>query len=150
MADQMSVDQMAELKEAFSVFDKDGDGAITIGELADVLASIGQSVSTEEVQAMVSQADLDANGVVDLPEFLSIVAQRMSNAEESENDLLETFRYYDLNNTGFITASNLQFAMSRMGCKMAPEEADEMVREADLDGDGRLSYREFRRLMMTQ
>ena len=150
MADQMSADQIAELKAAFSAFDKDGDGSITIGELSDVLNMVGQHTSQEEVQAMISQADLDMNGVVDFPEFLALVANRMTNQEENENDLVEMFRYYDLNNTGFITASNLQFAMSRMGCKMSPEESDEMIREADLDGDGRLCYPEFRRLMMSQ
>lgn len=146
----MSVDQIAELKETFALFDKDGDGAITIPELADVLRDIGQVLRPEDVQKMIQEADLDANGVVDFPEFLAIVANRMLNEEENEQDLWSTFRYYDLNRTGLITASNLKFAMGRMGCRMTPEEADEMIREADLDGDGRLNYREFRRLMMSQ
>lgn len=147
MADQLSVDQIAELRESFVLFDKDGDGSITIAELAEVFHSIGQNVPMTEIHEMISKADLDANGVVDFPEFLTLVADRINSAEENENDLLETFRFYDINSTGYISASNIQFAMGRMGCRMTPEEADEMIREADLDGDGRLSYLEFRRVM---
>lgn len=145
----MSVDQIAELREVFQLFDKDGDGSITVSELTDVLRAVGQNVGVDEVGRMVAAGDVDSNGVVDFPEFLTLAAERMNNAAESETDLVETFRFYDLNNTGFVTPSNLQFAMGRMGCKLSPEEADEMVREADLDGDGRLCYREFRRLMMS-
>lgn len=44
MADQLSEEQIAEFKEAFSVFDKDGDGTITTKELGTVMRSLGQNV----------------------------------------------------------------------------------------------------------
>ena len=36
MADQLTEEQIAEFKEAFSLFDKDGDGTITTKELGTV------------------------------------------------------------------------------------------------------------------
>ena len=148
MADHLSAEQTAELKETFALFDRDGDDKITVGELGDVLRAVGHNCSQETVLAMLEEVDLDANGFIDFPEFLSIVAERLTNAEENENDLIETFKHYDLHGTGFITASNLRLAMGRLGCKLTPEEAEEMIREADLDGDGRLSYKDFRRVMV--
>ena len=43
MADQLTEEQIAEFKEAFSLFDKDGDGAITTKELGAVTRSSGQN-----------------------------------------------------------------------------------------------------------
>jgi Ca2+-binding EF-hand superfamily protein len=148
MADLLSVDQITELRTTFAMFDRDGDGTITLAELTEALRALGQNVAREDVRGMVEEADLDANGVVDFPEFLALVANRLNDAEETENDLVEAFKFYDLNNTGFITASNLMYAMAKLGCRMTPEEADEMIREADLDMDGKLNYRDFRRVMV--
>lgn len=148
MSDQLTAEQIAEIQETFTLFDKDQDGMITVGELLEAFHAAGQAVSEAEVEKMLKEADYDANGVIDFSDFLNLVANRINNEEENENDLHEIFRFYDLKHGGFIGASDIQFAMSRMGCKLTVEEADEMVREADLDGDGRLSYPEFRRIMM--
>lgn len=147
MADLLSVDQITELRGTFAMFDRDGDGNITLAELTEALRTLGQNVAREDVRQMVEEADLDANGVVDFPEFLALIANRLNDAEEAENDLVEAFKFYDLNNTGLITATNLMYAMAKLGCRLTPEEADEMIREADLDMDGKLNYRDFRRVM---
>ena len=43
MADQLTHEQIAEFKDAFSLFDKDGDGTITTKELGTVMRSLGQT-----------------------------------------------------------------------------------------------------------
>jgi len=52
MADQLTEEQIAEFKEAFSLFDKDGDGTITTKELGTVMRSLGQNPTEAELQAM--------------------------------------------------------------------------------------------------
>eukprot|EP00760_Papus_ankaliazontas_P028455 PhM_4_TR3720/c0_g1_i1/m.66238/K02183/CALM; calmodulin len=150
MADQMSVEQIAELREAFALFDKDGNGFISSEELGAVMQSVGQPLTPEEVQAMLGEADIDRNGTIDFPEFLSLAATKINNKEDIERELLETFRFYDVNGAGMISPSNLQYAMAKLGAKLTPEEADEMIREADLDMDGYMNYEEFRRMMAMQ
>jgi calmodulin len=148
MAHELSAEQMGVLKEVFALFDKDGDGNISPDELNGMLEALGQRVTREEIASMFQEADIDANGVIDISDFAALYALRINSAEETENDLVETFKFYDVNNTGYITASNLMYAMERLGCKMTPMEAEEMLREADMDGDGRMDYRDFRRMMM--
>jgi hypothetical protein len=41
MVEQLSEEQIAEFKEAFSLFDRDGDGKITSKELGTVMRSLG-------------------------------------------------------------------------------------------------------------
>ena len=148
MAHELSPEQMGMLKEVFALFDKDGDGNISPDELNSMLEMLGQHVSREEIGTMFQEADIDANGVIDISDFAALYALRLNSAEENENDLVETFKFYDVNNTGYISASNLMYAMERLGCKLTPTEAEEMLREADMDGDGRMDYRDFRRVMM--
>ena len=50
MADQLTEEQIAEFKEAFSLFDKDGDGTITTKELGTVMRSLGQNPTEADLQ----------------------------------------------------------------------------------------------------
>ena len=50
---------MTEFREAFNLFDKDGDGTITTKELGTVMRSLGQNPTEAELQAMVDEVDAD-------------------------------------------------------------------------------------------
>uniref|UniRef100_A0A8C7B385 EF-hand domain-containing protein n=1 Tax=Neovison vison TaxID=452646 RepID=A0A8C7B385_NEOVI len=62
MADQLTEEQIAEFKEAFSLFDKDGDGTITTKELGTVMRSLGQNPTEAELQDMINEVDADGEG----------------------------------------------------------------------------------------
>ena len=49
----------AEFKEAFALFDKDGDGTITTNELATVMKSLGQNPSEKDLEDMIREVDAD-------------------------------------------------------------------------------------------
>ena len=67
--------QIAEFKEAFSLFDKDGDGTITTKEIGTVMRSLGQNPTEAELQDMINEVDADGNGTIDFPEFLTMMAR---------------------------------------------------------------------------
>ena len=50
---------ITEFKEAFSLFDKDGDGTITTKELGTVMRSLGQNPTEAELQDMINEVDAD-------------------------------------------------------------------------------------------
>ena len=41
---------------------------------------------------------------------------------------------------GYISAAELRHVMTNLGEKLTDEEVDEMIREADIDGDGQVNY----------
>ncbi|XP_003372739.1 EF hand domain containing protein [Trichinella spiralis] len=139
-------EQIAEFQEAFNLFDKDGDGKITSQELGIVMRSLGQRPTESELRDMVNEVDEDGNGTIEFDEFLQMMSRKMKDSD-SEQELKEAFQVFDKDKDGFISAAELHYVMTNLGEKLTDEEVQEMIREADLDGDGLVNYHEFVKMM---
>ncbi|XP_041364814.1 calmodulin-A-like [Gigantopelta aegis] len=138
----LTEEQIAEFKEAFSLFDKDGDGTITTSELGIVMRSLGQNPTDAELQDMINEVDTDGNGTIEFEEFLHMMSRKMPETDNDE-ELREAFRVFDKDGNGYISAAELRHVMQNLGEKLTDEEVKEMIREADLDGDGMVNYEDF-------
>ncbi|KAJ8308336.1 hypothetical protein KUTeg_013210 [Tegillarca granosa] len=145
--EELTEEQKDEFREAFTLFDKDGDGEITTDELGAVMKSMCQDASMEELKEMIREADLDGSGTIDFEEFLIMMAKKMKSTD-AEEDMKEAFKVFDMDGNGFISRQELRCVMTNLGEKLSDEEIDEMIREADSNGDGQVDYEEFT-LMMT-
>lgn len=118
MADQLTDEQVAEIREAFSLFDKDGDGTITTQELGTVVWSLGLNPTEAELRGMVGEIDRDGSSTVDFPEFLGMMAKQMQ-GRDSEEEVREAFRTFDKDGNGFVGAAELRQVMTRLGEKLS-------------------------------
>jgi calmodulin len=136
----------------------DDDGIITAQELGTLMCSLGQAHSEAELQDMINEVDADGNGTIDFPEFLTMMARKMSDTD-SEDETKEAFKVFDKDGDGYISAAELRDVMASLGgCskfwvwyvleidamaageKLSDTEVDEMIREADVDGDAQINY----------
>ena len=145
----LTEEQIAEFKEAFQIFDKDGDGSITTKELGTVMRSLGQNPSDEEVRQMIEEVDEDKSETIDFKEFLGLMARKMKETD-AEDELLEAFKVFDRDGNGKISAHELRYVMLSSGEDLTEQDIQEMVMEADIDGDGFIDYQEFVKIMMNQ
>ncbi|KAM0012120.1 putative EF-hand domain-containing protein [Helianthus debilis subsp. tardiflorus] len=80
--------------------------------------------------------------------------QKIVTIPEAKGDLYVlykfSFRVFDKDQNGFISASELCHVMKNLGEKLTDEEVDETIHEADVDGDGRIDYEEFVKVMMAK
>ncbi|KAJ8682428.1 hypothetical protein QAD02_018220, partial [Eretmocerus hayati] len=142
-------------REAFRLFDKDGDGSITKEELGRVMRSFGQHARAEELRTMLEEIDIDGDGNVSFEEFVEIVsnigegANSSSPADQSqeEQELRDAFRVFDKRNRGYITASDLRAVLQCLGEDLSEDEIEDMIKEVDVDGDGRIDFYEFVRAL---
>lgn len=62
------------------------------------------------------------------------------NDKESEEEIIQAFQMFDKDNNGYISAAELRHVMSTLGEKITESDVEEMIREADIDGDGKVNY----------
>jgi calmodulin len=88
---------------------------------------------------MINQADADGTGCVNFTEFLTLMEGKKKDVE-LEEDLKDAFRRFDQDDDGFISAAELRHVMTNLGEKLTDDEVDDMIREADVSGDGQINY----------
>ncbi|XP_052138408.1 putative calmodulin-like protein 2 isoform X1 [Oryza glaberrima] len=147
--DHLTKEQIAEFREAFNLFDKDGDGTITSKELGTVMGSLGQSPTEAELKKMVEEVDADGSGSIEFEEFLGLLARKLRDTG-AEDDIRDAFRVFDKDQNGFITPDELRHVMANLGDPLSDDELADMLHEADSDGDGQINYNEFLKVMMAK
>ncbi|CAF2316601.1 unnamed protein product [Rotaria sp. Silwood2] len=128
--DDISPEELAELREAFRVFDQNGDGSITLSELRIVLDQMGLDPTEEELQDMIREVDEDQSGTISFVEFVDMVKKAVDTNKSSREELFRAFQI-------------LILVLQATGDRPTDEDALEMIAEADIDGDGRINYDEF-------
>lgn len=74
-----------------------------------------------------------------MSEFLAMMSMANQRGED-ESHIRESFRVFDLDGNGFISKAELRQVMGNLGEKLTDEEVQDMIREADADGDGQINY----------
>ena len=95
---------------------------------------------------MIDNVDKDNNGVggIDFNEFIAMMTRQGSDVEE---DIAQSFKVFDRDSDGLITKEELMITMNNLGEPLSEEEVITMIEEADLDGDGKINFVEFQKLM---
>ncbi|KAF4956141.1 hypothetical protein FSARC_11671 [Fusarium sarcochroum] len=138
--------QITEYEEAFHLFDRDGDGQISINELGVVMRSLGQNPSDAELHDMINEVDVNRSGAIEFLEFLAMMSHK-TKEEDYEREILEAFMIFDRDEDGFISVDELRRTMSTIGENITDDELGVLIREVDIDFDGRISYEDFVELM---
>lgn len=112
MVERLSQNEIQEIRKAFSVFDVDGDGAITSKELADVMRSFGLNPSEDELMDMINKFDIDGDGMVSFPEFLQMMAP---SGDDYQKDIAEVVTMFDTQNNGYMDLTEIENILRRFG-----------------------------------
>merc|ERR1719286_97761 len=95
---------------------------------------------------MVCEVDKDNTGSLTFDNFLSLMARKISE-KDSKEEILKAFKLFDDDETGKISFENLKRVAKELGENLTDEELQEMIDEADRDGDGEVNQEEFLRIM---
>jgi calmodulin len=151
---QLSGEQIAEFREAFALFDKDGDDSITTKELGTVMRSLGQNPTEAELDAMIQEVDQDGSGTIEFTEFLTLMAKKMRDSD-SEEEITEAFRVFDKDGNGKIGTAELRDVIRNVGedLDLSDLELENMLDYLERtagDGNGVIHYGRFVRKLMTK
>ncbi|KAI0208070.1 Centrin-4 [Lamellibrachia satsuma] len=143
---ELTEEQKQEIREAFDLFDADGSGTIDAKELKVAMRALGFEPKKEEIKKMISDIDKEGTGQIDFNDFLTMMTLKMSE-KDSKEEILKAFRLFDDDETGKISFKNLKRVAKELGENLTDEELQEMIDEADRDGDGEINEPEFLRIM---
>ena len=138
-----------ELKEAFTMFDRDKDGLINYIELGNVLKSQGFAPTNQELLEMIADVDENEDDKINFEEFLILMHSRLKKAD-IENELNEAFSVYDKNGSGIISVREFKRIMSSLGEKICEEEVDEIIQKVDPKNRGYINYKDLTKLIVEQ
>ncbi|ORX69731.1 EF-hand [Linderina pennispora] len=144
---KISDDQLAEIHEAFSLFDTNKDGLIDFFELKVAMRALGFNQKKQEVLQILQDHGTDeSSGSIDRESFTRVMADMISRRDPVE-EYRKAFKLIDENNKGKITVSNLERIARELGETISKEEIQAMVDEFDLDQDGGINEDEFIKIM---
>ena len=103
----ISEDEIEEMREAFNLFDTDGNGTIDPKELKEAMQSLGFEAKNQNIYQMISDIDKDGTGDIDFEEFLDLMTAGISSSDSKE-DVKKVFNLFDDDKTGYISLQNLK------------------------------------------
>merc|ERR1712037_177418 len=134
--------------EVFTFFDQDNNGYIELDELFNVFGNLGVEVMREELKEKIDEIDIERNGKVSFSEFVALMRETITDIHD-EKRLQEAFTIFDSDGNGEIDIAELGTMMRRLGQELETDQIKEMIKAADLDRDGKISWDEFRKFMQS-
>ena len=143
----ISKEERKELVKQFQEWDTNGDGVLSRDEIIEGYRKTYGAVDENEIDNMMLSIDLDGNGVIDYNEFLSCAFNR--DKIMSKDNLELTFKAFDSDGSGKISADELMTIFTKGDKNHANREIfEKMVKEADENGDGEISFQEFKTIKL--
>ncbi|KAK9058712.1 hypothetical protein SSX86_023554 [Deinandra increscens subsp. villosa] len=146
IASKLSEEEIAGLKQMFKMIDTDNSGNITFEELKIGLRNFGANLDESEIQDLMRAADVDNSGTIDYEEFVAATLQL--NKAYKEDSIYAAFSYFDKDGSGYITLNEIQQSCKELG--MDDAQVEEIIKDADLNDDGRIDYNEFAAMMQKE
>ena len=114
----MTQEKKDSYKEIFTIFDADGGGSIQNEEIMDVMKTLGQNPTADEITNMINEIDEDGDGSVDFDEFLLLMVKQEKAAEDEEEELVTVFKMFaneDVEGDWQVSADSLVSRFEQLG-----------------------------------
>ncbi|CAH9127642.1 unnamed protein product [Cuscuta epithymum] len=141
IAEHLSVEEMAGIKEVFKLMDTSNNGKINMNELRVGMQKLGHQITDSELQILMEAGDTDKDGYLDYGEFVAVSVHIRKLG--TEDHLKKAFDYFDKNQTGYIEIEELRDALADEIDSNSEEIINAIMQDVDTNKDGRISYIEF-------
>ncbi|CAM9147437.1 unnamed protein product, partial [Lampetra planeri] len=139
------------LRAAFKEYDRDCDGFIRNAELGALMRAMGYMPTELELTELYQHINMNFGGKVNLEEFVELMGPKL--LEETAamiglKEMREAFNEFDSNGDGAISEVELRESLrALLGERLLVAEVAEIVGDLDLNGDGRVDFSEFVKML---
>lgn len=144
IATQLNENEILELNKLFTKLDKNYDGVLTFEEMKAGLEELNEK-SAADLKEIMKSMDTDKNGTINYTEFIAASIERSLYLKEEK--LWTAFRMFDKDGNGKISAAELKEVLGKDQKNSDMKYYDNLIKEADFNGDGEIDYNEFIKMM---
>ncbi|BAT96371.1 calcium-dependent protein kinase 32-like isoform X1 [Vigna umbellata] len=145
IAEHLSSEEAAGIKEGFDLMDTGNNGKINIDELREGLQKLGHQIPDGDVHILMEVGDSDKDGYLDYGEFVAI-SIHLRKIDHDEH-IHKAFQFFDNNESGYIEIEELHNALADEVETNIDEVINAIMHDVDTDKDGKISYEEFATMM---
>ncbi len=143
---KLTEQKIQEMTDLFNSYDEDGNGSLDRFEMVELLKSLGQNPTEDEVIDMINEVDYDGNGTIELDEFVMIMKKR--NTNDIEEYYKKIFQEFDEDGNGSLSILELKNGIERLGVNIDFDEIEAILDKVQVNDKGELDYEEFIKMMV--
>ncbi|GLT41695.1 hypothetical protein SLA2020_157390 [Shorea laevis] len=156
------------LRRIFDIFDKNGDGMITVQEISQALSLLGLEADLSDLDLTIKSFFKPGNQGLNFEDFVALhqslgetlfgfdsqeeeAVESTAAISQEESDLTEAFKVFDEDGDGFISAKELQVVLGKLGMPEGREisRVEQMINSVDSNKDGQVDFFEFKNMMQS-
>ena len=145
----LSEETKTDYKDSFNLFDTNHDGTINSQKIREIMQKLGKYPTEEQLQRLIANVAKYDSKKISFDDFVDMMEQ-LNKENDPEVEILNSFQIFDVENSGLISNQDLFHIIRTFGETLTDKEIEEIISEADVDGDGYINYEEFVRMMITK
>ena len=145
----LSEETKANYMDAFNMFDTNHDGTITSQKIGELMLKLGKNPTEAQLAQIIENIAKPDSKQIGFDDFVELMEQK-NRENDPEIEIINTFQIFDKDNNGLISNEEFFHIIRTFGETLTDEEIQEIITEADVDGDGYINYEEFVRMMITK
>ena len=148
IVNNLSENEIKNLREAFRLIDKDNSGMISIEELKKVLEDLGYQHNEEDFKGIMQTFNEDTGEEeINYSEFIAATLDKKVYLNKER--LYAAFKHFDIDNTNFITVDSLKETLARGGRKINNDVLEEWIKEIS-KAKKTINFEEFYEMMKNE
>ena len=145
----ISEETKTDYMDSFNLFDTNHDGTINSQKIREIMQKLGKNPTEQQLIQIIENVAKPGSKKIGFDDFMELMEQK-NKENDPEIEIINTFQIFAAENNGLIPNEELFHIIRTFGETLSDKEIEEIISEADVDGDGYINYEEFVRMMTTK
>ena len=145
----LSEETKTDYKDSFNLFDTNHDGTINSQKIREIMQKFGKNPTEQQLIQIIENVAKPGSDKIRFDDFTDFM-EKKNKENDTEIEIINTFQIFAAENNGLIPNEELFHIIRTFGETLTDKEIEDIISEADVDGDGYINYEEFVRMMIAK
>ena len=145
----ISEETKTDYMDSFNLFDTNHDGTINSQKIREIMQKLGKNPTEQQLIQIIENVAKPGSDKIRFDDFTDFM-EKKNKENDTEIEIINTFQIFAAENNGLIPNEELFHIIRTFGETLTDKEIEDIISEADVDGDGYINYEEFVRMMIAK